>query len=88
MTSKIVICSLLTVFLLTVSLAQAQQPTKISRIGYLDGAFPSTNAARIDAFRHGLRELGYVEGKNIVIEYRHAEENSTASPPLRPSSCV
>ena len=67
MTSKIVICSLLTFFLLTVSLAQAQLPTKISRIGYLDGAFPSTNAARIDAFRQGLRELGYVEGKNIVI---------------------
>jgi putative ABC transport system substrate-binding protein len=73
MTSKIVICLLLTFFLLTVSLAQAQQPTKIPRIGYLDGGFPSTNAARIDAFRQGLRELGYVEGKNIVVEYRHAE---------------
>ena len=73
MTSKIVICLLLTFFLLTVSLAQAQQPTKIPRIGYLDGGFPSTNAARIDAFRQGLRELGYVEEKNIVVEYRHAE---------------
>ena len=73
MTSKIAICLLLTFFLLTVSLTQAQPPTKIPRIGYLDGALPSTNASRIDAFRHGLRELGYVEGKNIVIEYRHAE---------------
>jgi len=51
----------------------AQQPTKIPRIGYLDGGFPSTNAARIDAFRQGLREHGYVEGKNIVVEYRHTE---------------
>ena len=82
MTSKIVICLLLTFFLLTVSLAQAQQPTKIPRIGYLDGAFPSTNAARIDAFRQGLRELGYVEGKNIVIEYRHAEGKLDRLPAL------
>ena len=82
MTSKIVICLLLTFFLLTVSLAQAQQPTKIPRIGYLDGAFPSTNAARIDAFRQGLHELGYVEGKNIVIEYRHAEGKLDRLPAL------
>jgi len=82
MTSKIVICLLLTFFLLTVSLAQAQQPTKIPRIGYLDGGFPSTNAARIDAFRQGLRELGYVEGKNIVVEYRHAEGKLDRLPAL------
>jgi putative tryptophan/tyrosine transport system substrate-binding protein len=53
--------------------AHAQQPTKIPRIGYLSGGFPSAGAPRTDAFRLGLRELGYVEGKNIVIEYRHAE---------------
>ena len=47
--------------------AEAQQPTKIPRIGYLGGA---SNPARIEAFRKGLRELGYVEGKNISIEYR------------------
>jgi len=52
---------------------EAQQPTKVSRIGYVDGGSPSTNAARIDAFRQGLREHGYVEGKNIVVEYRHTE---------------
>ena len=51
----------------------AQQPTKIPRIGYLSGGFPSAGAPRTDALRLGLRELGYVEGKNIVIEYRHAE---------------
>jgi putative ABC transport system substrate-binding protein len=52
---------------------QAQQPTKIPRIGYLTGTSLSTNAARNEAFRQGLRELGYVEGKNIVIEWRSAE---------------
>ena len=53
--------------------AEAQQPTKIPRIGFLSGASPSTNVPRHEAFRQGLRELGYVEGKNIVIEYRYAE---------------
>jgi putative tryptophan/tyrosine transport system substrate-binding protein len=53
--------------------AAAQQPTKVSRIGYLDGGFASTNAARINGFRQGLRDLGYIEGKNIIIEYRHSE---------------
>src|SRR4029077_11727818 len=52
---------------------EAQQPTKIPRIGYLIVAFPSTSPARTEGFRQGLRELGYVEGKNIVIEYRYAE---------------
>jgi putative ABC transport system substrate-binding protein len=51
----------------------AQQPTKIPRIGYLSGASISAAAARTDAFRQGLRERGYVEGKNIVVEYRYAE---------------
>ena len=60
--------ALATVFLATVSFADAQQPTKIPRIGYLGTSVPSP--ARIEAFRQGLRELGYVEGKNISIEYR------------------
>ena len=50
--------------------AEAQQPTKVSRIGFLGVGHPSTFTARIEAFRQGLRELGYVEGKYIVIEYR------------------
>src|SRR5205823_4199813 len=60
------------VFLTTVSLVGVQQPTKMPRIGYL-GTSPSAIAARIEAFRQGLRELGYVEGKNIFIEWRHVE---------------
>jgi putative ABC transport system substrate-binding protein len=53
--------------------AEAQQPTKIPRIGFLAGTKPAPVAARVAAFRQGLRELGYVEGKNIIVEYRYAE---------------
>ena len=53
--------------------ADAQQPKKVPRIGYLTGASLSAAAPRTEAFRQGLRELGYVEGKNIVVEYRYAE---------------
>ena len=53
--------------------AEAQQPTKVPRIGFLGGTSPSSISGRYDAFLHGLRELGYVEGKNIVIEWRHHE---------------
>src|ERR1043166_2297537 len=61
--------------------AEAQQ-AKAARIGYLTGATPGGQAARIEAFRQGLRELGYVEGKNIVIEYRYAEEKLDRLPAL------
>jgi putative tryptophan/tyrosine transport system substrate-binding protein len=53
--------------------AQAQQPTKVPRIGFLSSVSPSSISARTEAFRQGLRDLGYVEGKNIVIENRYAE---------------
>jgi putative ABC transport system substrate-binding protein len=55
------------------AVALAQQTTKIPRIGYLQATPPSAVSARTKAFQQGLRELGYVEGKNIVIEYRYAE---------------
>jgi ABC-type uncharacterized transport system substrate-binding protein len=65
---------LIAVTLLAVAvIAEAQQPTKVPRIGYLSATSPSANVTRIEAFRQGLRELGYVEGKNIVIEWRYAE---------------
>ena len=79
---SIVICLLLTVLLFTISPADAQQPTKIPRIGYLIGQSRSTGSGRIDPFRQGLRELGYVEGKNIVIEWRSAEEKLDRLPAL------
>ena len=62
--------------------AEAQQATKVRRIGYLTGSSPSARSARIEAFGQGLRELGYVEGKNIVIEYRFAEEKLDRLPVL------
>ena len=71
---RITLWLLATVFLANVSLAEAQQTTKIPRIGYLATAPASAITARINAFRQGLRELGYVEGKNIVIEQRYAED--------------
>ena len=53
--------------------ARAQQPTKVPRIGFLRFGPASANADRIEALRTGLRQLGYVEGKNITIEFRFAE---------------
>jgi putative ABC transport system substrate-binding protein len=62
--------------------AEAQQATKVPRIGHLTGTLSSANSARREAFRQGLRELGYVEGKNIVIEWRAAEEKLDRLPAL------
>jgi ABC-type uncharacterized transport system substrate-binding protein len=56
------------------SSAEAQQPTKIPRIGYLSVLSLSAMAERVEVFRQSLRELGYVEGKNLVIEWRYGEE--------------
>jgi putative ABC transport system substrate-binding protein len=61
---------------------EAQGPTKIPRIGYLTGASPSGVSSRLEAFRLGLRELGYIEGQNILIEYRYAEGNPERLPTL------
>ncbi len=73
----------LTVLLLASSLpTEAQQPKKVPRIGYLAAASASANPARIEAFKQGLRELGYMEGKNIVIEWRSAEGKSEPVPAL------
>jgi len=53
--------------------AEAQQPKKIARIGYIFGSTPAATAQNIEAFRQGMRELGYVEGKTFVLEIRYAE---------------
>src|ERR1044071_518081 len=62
--------------------AAAQQPTKIPRIGYLGVNSLNVNPDRREAFRQGLRELGYVEGKNIVIEWRFAEGKQDRLPAI------
>jgi putative ABC transport system substrate-binding protein len=64
------------------SSTQAQQPGKLPQIGYLAAASLSVTAGRAEAFRQGLRELGYVEGKNILIEWRSAESKEDRLPAL------
>ena len=54
-------------------IAEAQQATKIPQIGYLEGGPLSAHTSRMEAFRQGLRELGYEEEKNIVIEWRFGD---------------
>ncbi len=62
--------------------ARAQQPTKSYRIGMLETISAALNAPHLDAFRKGLRELGYVEGKNYTIEYRSADGRAERFPEL------
>ena len=62
--------------------AQAQQPAKVPRIGYLTATYLSAITARTEAFRQGLRDLGYVEGKNVVIEWRSPEGKADRLPAL------
>jgi len=50
---------------------EAQQPKKIARLGYLAAVSAAADAPRLDAFRQGLRELGYIEGQNLFMEFRH-----------------
>jgi putative ABC transport system substrate-binding protein len=64
---------LATCLLTTIRFAEAQQPGKIPRIGFLAAVPPTTISDRAEALRQGLREVGYTEGKNIVIEWRYAE---------------
>jgi|SRR5262252_5766921 len=74
MKKKITVLPLCALLLALCSLATAQQPKKIFRIGYLSALDPSRESARADAIRLALRELGYIEGRNIAIEYRYGEE--------------
>src|SRR5262245_58491816 len=68
--------------LLIAGYTQAQQPEKVPRIGYLSNASPSAESPRLDGFRQALRDLGHIEGKNIVIEYRSAEGKPDRLPDL------
>ena len=81
MKRKISILTLSAILLALCFSAEAQQPKKVPRIGYLT---PSTSANRslAEAFRQGLRDLGYVEGKNLVIEWRANEGKLDRNPAL------
>ena len=78
-----VLSILFVVALLVVAvIADAQQPKKIHRIGYLSSGDPTSESARFEAIRLALRERGYVEGQNIATEYRYAEGNLDRLPAL------
>jgi putative ABC transport system substrate-binding protein len=76
------IVAIVVTFAMCGDVAQAQQAKKVPRIGYLSPASVSPSSAWIEAFRQGLRELGYVEGQNIAIEYRWAEGKADRLPDL------
>jgi putative ABC transport system substrate-binding protein len=66
--------AVVTLALLTApALAEAQQPAKVVRVGFLGPSTAAASSHLVEAFRQGLRDLGYVEGQNIAIEYRWAE---------------
>ena len=69
--STILLCAML--FALCAS-AEAQQPKKVPRIGFLSVGSAASMSGRVEGFRRGLREQGYTEGQNIVVEYRYAED--------------
>ena len=70
---RIVVALMVGLALALVGFAEAQQAKKVQRIGYLTANTSSAELPRLDAFRQGLRDLGHVEGQDIVIEHRHAE---------------
>jgi putative tryptophan/tyrosine transport system substrate-binding protein len=82
MKAKIFVNALSALILATFHLAEAQQPKKIYRIGYLSTVEPSQDSARSEAIRLALRELGYTEGQNISTEYQYAEGKLDRYPEL------
>src|SRR5438046_1582125 len=78
-----VLSTLFVVLLLALGVTvEAQQPKKIPRIGYLSASSLAALASRTEAFRRGLSDLGYVEGKNIIIEYRYGDGQLDRVPAL------
>jgi putative tryptophan/tyrosine transport system substrate-binding protein len=80
MSKKTIIVLLVGLALASVGLAEAQQPKKVPRIGYLGSG--SRSSAVVEAFQQGLRDLGYIEGQNIAIEYRSTEGMAERLPNL------
>src|SRR5205823_2094982 len=81
MIRRIVVYLLATALLPIISLTEAQQPKKVARIGFLSLRPSGPNRNR-EAFRQGLRDLGYVEGQNIVVEYQQAGDKADRLPAL------
>src|SRR5215813_9258995 len=79
---RITLWLLATLFLANVSLAKAQQAGKVARIGFLDNSTAAGITVFLEAFRRELSKLGWIEGKNITIEYRFAEQKLERLPEL------
>jgi len=82
MNTKMIVCLLTAALLSTAPIVHAQQTGKIPRIGFLDNSTASGVAVLVDAFRQELNKLGWIEGKNISIEYRFAEHKNERLPEL------
>jgi len=82
MNTKLTICLVAATLLSSTAFVEAQQAKKVRRIGYLSARSSSTESTRTEAFRQSLQELRYVEGKNIIIEYRFAEGKFERLPAL------
>src|SRR5262249_61671886 len=82
MNHKVILFLIAASALICANLAAAQQPKKLPRIGYLSPSDPGSESTRSDRFRVALRELGYIEGQNIAIEYRYSEGKSGRNPEL------
>jgi putative ABC transport system substrate-binding protein len=82
MKKRVTVITLCALLFALCSSAAAQQPKKVFRIGYLSALDPARESARSEAIRLALRELGYIEGQNIVIEYRYAEGKPEKIPEL------
>jgi len=82
MNHKVVLFLLIASALICSNLAEAQQPKKVPRIGYLSNIDPSGESARSEGIRRALRELGYIEGQNIATEYRYSEGKLDRLPEL------
>jgi putative ABC transport system substrate-binding protein len=76
------LCALLLALVVPI---EAQQPKKIARLGYPAAVSAAADAPRLEAFRQGLRDLGYIEGQNLFIEFRHEGGGSGGFPSLLPS---
>jgi len=82
MNKIVVLWLMVTIALATASITEAQQPKKVPRIGYLSTSDAATESTLLEAIRLALRDLGYVEGQNIAIEYRYAEGKRDRFPEL------
>src|ERR1051325_7700654 len=78
---RTILCLSLTIAMVVAgAIAQAQQTLKIARIGYLDPSTASSSAVQLDAFRQELSNHGWIEGKNLIIEYRFSEQKRERVP--------